>query len=89
MRTRRVRLERILMPKPVAAGMNYLVIASLTYRLRSTTEDPPPITLTRAGKYYRIVDGRHRFVAHHIAGRHRILATIEDTPEQHPQLNQG
>lgn len=89
MRTRRIRLDRILMPRPVAAGMNYLVIASLAYRLRSTTEDVEPVTLARAGKHYRIIDGRHRFVAHHIAGRQRILAKVEDTPQQPPQLNQG
>ena len=80
MRTVHVRLDRILMPPPVTAGMNYLVIASLTYMLRSTTDDAPPVVLARAGKHYRIVDGRHRFVAHHIAGRQRILARIQDTP---------
>lgn len=89
MRTARIKLDRILMPRPVAAGMNYLVVASLSHMLRSSTADAPPITLRRTGRYYRIIDGRHRFVAAHIAGRQRILAHIEDTPTPNPPAQPG
>jgi uncharacterized ParB-like nuclease family protein len=70
----RIKLDRIIMPKPVAAGMNPLVVMSLAYMMRSTHDDPPPITVRREGDYWRIVDGRHRYVAANIAGRHSIKA---------------
>lgn len=74
----KIKLERILMPEPVAAGMNPLVLMSLVYMLRSTTEHPPPVLVDREGKYFRIVDGRHRLLAHHIAGRRIVRATIRN-----------
>jgi hypothetical protein len=57
--------------------MNPLVVMSLTYMYRSTTEDAPPITVKREGKHYRILDGRHRYIASVIAGRRRVLANVE------------
>lgn len=76
MSAKRVKLERILMPEPVSAGMNVLVLMSLVYMFRSTTEDAPPIHIAKEGRHYRIVDGRHRFVASHISGRRTVLAEV-------------
>lgn len=73
----RIRLDRVLFPKPVPAGCNYLLIAALALRYRSTNEDVEPILVTREGHYYRITDGRHRVMASIIAGRRRVLATVE------------
>jgi hypothetical protein len=76
---RRIPVGRILMPrKNVTAGANPLLLMSLTHMLRSTTEDAPPITVRREGPHYRIIDGRHRFMAAVIAGRPSILARVED-----------
>jgi hypothetical protein len=72
----RVRVEQVLLPPAVSAGMNPYVLMSLAYLLRSTTEDPPPIHVTREGDYYRIHDGRHRFVAAVLAGRPDVLAEL-------------
>jgi hypothetical protein len=77
MRTRRIRVDRILLPKPVPAGMNHLVLSSLTYMYRATNEDTTPIVVQREGPHYRIVDGRHRWMASVVAGRRRVLATIQ------------
>lgn len=61
----------------VPAGMNPLVIMSLVYMMRSSNQDPPPILVRRKGKKYRVLDGRHRFMAAVIAGRTHILAREE------------
>jgi hypothetical protein len=74
---KRIRVDRILLPPNVAAGMNPLVVMSLAYMYRSSNEDAPPITVTREGRNYRITDGRHRYLASVIAGRRRVLATVE------------
>ena len=74
---KRIRVDRILVPPNVAAGMNPLVVMSLTYMYRSGNQDAPPITVAREGRNYRIIDGRHRFIASIIAGRRRVLAEVE------------
>ena len=73
--TKRIRVDHCLIVPNVSAGMNPLVIMSLAYLYRSTTEDAEPITVRREGDYWRIVDGRHRWMASVIAGRRRVLAT--------------
>lgn len=76
-----VRLDRLLFPEPVSAGMNVLVVASFTLRYRGTNEHLDPIRLDREGDNFRIADGRHRVVASIMAGRKEILAdTGEDSP---------
>lgn len=75
---KRIRVDRIIVSEPVPAGMSPLVVMSLAYMYRSTTEDADPITVTREGPHYRVADGRHRYLASVIAGRRRILATIEE-----------
>jgi hypothetical protein len=77
MTSKRIRVDRILLPEPVSAGMNPLVLMSLAHHYRSTTDDVDPILVRREGKHYRISDGRHRFVASVIAGRRRVFATVE------------
>ena len=77
-RTKRIRIERLLMPRNVSAGANPLVVMSLAYAMRSTHFDPEPVLVRREGKYYRIEDGRHRFMASVIAGRHNLLCKIKD-----------
>jgi uncharacterized ParB-like nuclease family protein len=72
-----VKLDSLLFGEPVAAGMNPLVIMSLTYLFRGTNENVEPITIRREGEsFYRIVDGRHRAVASMIAGRKTVLAEM-------------
>lgn len=73
----RIRLERVLLPKPVPAGMSPLVVMSLAYMYRATNEDAQPIHVTREGHHYRVADGRHRVIGSIIAGRRRILADVE------------
>jgi SH3-like domain-containing protein len=73
---KRIRVDRCLIPPNVAAGMNPLVVMSLTYMYRATDEDAPPITVRREGRHWRIVDGRHRWVASVMAGRRRVLAEV-------------
>lgn len=77
---KRVRIDRCMVGPNVPAGMNILVVASLVYMYRSSNEDAPPIQVTREGRYYRVVDGRHRMVASLIAGRRRVLAKVLDMP---------
>lgn len=78
--TIRVRLQDVVMPKPVPAGMNPFVLMSLAYRYRSSSEDAEPIVVRHVGQQddgmptVRIVDGRHRYVASLIAGRQDVLA---------------
>jgi hypothetical protein len=76
----RIRVDRILVPPNLPTGMNPFVIMSLAHLYRSTTEDAPPIEVTREGRYYRVTDGRHRFVASLVAGRRRVLAIVADKP---------
>lgn len=81
MTTKRIRVERLMILPNIPAGMNVLVIMSLVYAMRSSHFDPPPIVVQRQGKAYRILDGRHRFFAAVIAGRHNVLCVIEN-PER-------
>lgn len=77
-----VRIDRLLFPEPVVAGMNLLVVASITYAMRGTNEpiNPPievePIASPDGPQFYRIHDGRHRAVAAMMAGRKTVTATL-------------
>jgi hypothetical protein len=78
MKPQRLPLNRITIhDRRIAGGCNILVIASLTHMYRSSSEDAPPIRVRRKGKHYVIVDGRHRFIASVISGRHDVLAEVE------------
>jgi hypothetical protein len=75
--TFRVRLEDLMLPANVPAGMNVLVLMSLAYKMRGTSDDAEPIQVfrTKSGPY-RIYDGRHRAVAALIAGRPDVLCRL-------------
>jgi hypothetical protein len=70
----RVRIEDLRFGPNPPAGMNPLVLMSLAYLLKSTTEDPAPILVARETDGFRVTDGRHRAVAALIAGRSDVLA---------------
>lgn len=78
----RVRVEQVRVSANVPAGMNVLVLMSLTYMLRGTTEDPQPVQVRRDGTdqsgqpLYTIIDGRHRYMAAVVAGRHDVLVEV-------------
>lgn len=70
----RVRIEDLRFGPNPPAGMNLLVLASLAYMLRSTTEDPEPVEVTwEPGLGWRVHDGRHRALAAMLAGRPDVL----------------
>lgn len=75
---RHMRLDQMLFPEPVPAGMNPLVLMSLAYLYRGSNEDVEPILVHYEGdELYSVSDGRHRAVASMIAGRKTVLAVIE------------
>lgn len=75
-------LEYLSVSKPVPAGMNPYVVMALTYKFRSSSEDVAPIQVVEqvAGRGYRIIDGRHRYVASLMAGRSTVLAEVVEGP---------
>jgi hypothetical protein len=74
-----IRLDRILLPRCVPAGLDLAVLGLWVCRQRKTA-DPvdPPILVRREGDYFRITDGRHRFTAAVASGRDAIAAVIEN-----------
>ncbi len=70
----RVRIEDLLLPPNLPAGMDVLTLLSLAALLRKTTEDPEPVLVQREQSHWRISDGRHRAIAALIAGRPDVLA---------------
>jgi ParB-like chromosome segregation protein Spo0J len=80
--TFRVRLEKLRVGPNVPAGCNPLVVMSLVYAMRASNEDPPPVHVAGDGDGYRVVDGRHRFIAAIIAGRSDLLCTDEAVPSE-------
>jgi hypothetical protein len=73
-----IRLDQLLFPRPVPAGMDWAVIGIWTAHQRKSS-DPvdPPIVVRPENGYYRIVDGRHRVMAGFLAGRDAIAALVE------------
>jgi uncharacterized ParB-like nuclease family protein len=62
---------------------------SLAHMYRSTSGDAPPVEVRDLGNgYWRVLDGRHRYLASVIAGRPDLLATVEaatpSTPPKEP-----
>lgn len=75
----RIPLDRLLLKPNIPAGMNILVVCSLALMYRSSSDDAPPVEIRDLGDgYWRVLDGRHRFLASVIAGRPDILA--EEAP---------
>lgn len=74
----RIPLHHLRLKPNVAAGLNPLLLFSLAYRLRSTTDDVTPAIVRANGpEDYTVLDGRHRFLAAVIAGRHELLCEVE------------
>lgn len=74
----RVPLSRLLIKDNVPAGANFLVIATLVLKYRTTSEDADPALVRYEGAgLWRILDGRHRFMASIIAGRCDLLCEPE------------
>jgi hypothetical protein len=76
-----VPLDQLQTLKAVPAGMNPYVVMSLAYKFRSSNVDVAPIVVMRlaGGAGYRIIDGRHRFVASLMSGRGDILAEVVES----------
>lgn len=75
-----LRLDTLLVLRNVTAGLDWAVIGLHVAGLRKTNlpVDPPIRVYPEEGTpFYRIADGRHRFVASLIAGRDAIAAVIE------------
>lgn len=73
----RIPLDRLLLKPNIPAGISLWVLLSLAQMYRSTDGDAPPITVRAEGDHYRVLDGRHRYLASVIAGRMDVLATLE------------
>jgi hypothetical protein len=86
-----IRLDRLLFPRPVPAGLDWAVLGLWVCRQRKTA-DPvdPPIVVRPEGDYFRIVDGRHRTAPDDRGncqrpGRHRSphrRAAVTQIPQQ-------
>ena len=79
----RVPLHLLRVKVPVPAGMDPCVLLGMVPILRRTTQDLPSIlvddhcsSLNPCGSW-RVQDGRHRFFAHVIAGRHDAAARLD------------
>lgn len=80
--TIRVPVELLRFKVPIAAGMNPYTLMGMVPLLRGSAEDHDPILVTTACPdcgTRTVLDGRHRWIAAVIAGRHDILA-LEETP---------
>jgi hypothetical protein len=76
-----IRLDQLLVLRNVTAGLDWAVIGLHVVKLRKTNLPvDPPIRVYPEGDtgFFRIADGRHRFVASLVSGRDTVLAVIED-----------
>jgi hypothetical protein len=81
----RVPISRLVLKDNVPAGANLLIIASLAYMYRSTTDDAPPAEVRYlTSGYWLVLDGRHRYLASVIAGRPDLLCEAEAAPPSAP-----
>ena len=74
-------VEQLTLPPNIPAGMNPLVVMSLTYLMRTTAGWPDgleEIAVRRTGiDQWSITNGKHRFVAAVMAGRADVLCQEE------------
>jgi hypothetical protein len=78
----RVPITRLRFKDPITAGMSPYVLLGLVPLLRKTGEDHPPIDVDSpcpACGTRTALDGRHRWIASVMAGRHDILAEEDDS----------
>jgi hypothetical protein len=60
----RVPISRLVLKDNVSAGCSLWVLMSLAHMYRSTTDDAPPAEVRDLGNgYWRVLDGRHRYLA--------------------------
>jgi hypothetical protein len=55
--------------EPLPAGMSVLVLCAVAERLRNSHEPIEPVRVRQEAGGWLLVDGRHRWLAHWIAGR--------------------
>jgi hypothetical protein len=74
-------VEKLRFKVPIAAGMNPYTLLGLVPLLRNTSQDHPPILVSRpcpeCGDRV-VLDGRHRWIASVMAGRSYVLAEEEE-----------
>lgn len=79
MNTFRVRVEDLRLKPNIPAGMDPYVLLGLVPLMRRTAQDHTPIRVLPLGDgTWRVMDGRHRFLAAVIAGRPDVLAQLDD-----------
>jgi hypothetical protein len=66
--------------KPVLpCGVNILVVCAIAATLRNSHEQVEPVLVEQRGGWL-LLDGRHRWVAHLVAGREQIRC-VEQEPD--------
>ena len=75
----KVPLNKLVLRKPVSAGMDLAVIGHFVMIFRKSTLpcDPPILVRRLKNGHWKVMDGRHRFFAAVIAGRTEIEAVEE------------
>jgi hypothetical protein len=76
----RVPITRLRFKVPITAGMNPYTLLGLVPLLRDTSQDHPPILVGPPCPECGVridLDGRHRWIASVMAGRHDVLAMEE------------
>jgi hypothetical protein len=81
----RIPLELLRLKPPVTAGLDPFTLLGCVPLLRKTSGDHDPILVDAqcpTCRSFRIQDGRHRYVASVMAGRHDIVA-LRDPGGEH------
>jgi hypothetical protein len=55
--------------EPIPAGMSVLVMCAVAEKLRNTHDPITPVEVRKVDGEWQLVEGRHRWLAHWIAGR--------------------
>jgi hypothetical protein len=78
----RVQLDTVVFQPNLSAGLDPFLLMSMAHWLRNTTKDSDPIKVRREGDLYRVLDGRYRVVGAIIAGRHDVLAELDESASE-------
>jgi hypothetical protein len=76
----------VLLPANVVEGLNFLWLGVLVHELKTDRYTRPDVIVrklgqTSRGQIWTLSEGRHRFVAHLIAGRANIDAKEEEVED--------
>lgn len=71
-------VHEIRMRPVLPCGMSYLLVGALAYTLRTTHDPVTPVEVRQEGGGWVLVEGRHRWVAHLVAGRDQIQCVEVD-----------